>query len=68
LLALGAVLIALTAGYVLMARQFNVTELPSGILAQSTKSRCGGGLSRADQHRRPRRRDAGARLCVAKPI
>jgi hypothetical protein len=29
LLALGAVLIALTAGYVLMARQFNVTELPS---------------------------------------
>ncbi|HWY84438.1 MAG TPA: hypothetical protein VNY10_21325, partial [Roseiarcus sp.] len=28
-LALGAVLIALTAGYVLMARQFNVTELPS---------------------------------------
>jgi hypothetical protein len=28
LLALGAVLIALTAGYVLMARQFNVTELP----------------------------------------
>ena len=29
LLALGAVLIALTAGYALMARQFNVTELPS---------------------------------------
>ncbi len=29
LLALGAVLIALTAGYVLMLRQFNVTELPS---------------------------------------
>lgn len=29
LLALGAVLIALTGGYVLMARQFNVTELPS---------------------------------------
>jgi Domain of unknown function (DUF4436) len=29
LLALGAVLIALTAGYVLMARQFKVTELPS---------------------------------------
>src|SRR3984957_1995904 len=29
LLELGVVLIALTAGYVLMARQFNVTELPS---------------------------------------
>jgi hypothetical protein len=28
-LTLGAVLVALTAGYVLMARQFNVTELPS---------------------------------------
>ena len=29
LLALGAVLIALTAGYLLMVRQFNVAELPS---------------------------------------
>ena len=28
LLALGAVLIALTAGYVVMVRQFDVTELP----------------------------------------
>ncbi len=29
LMALGAVLVALTAGYLLMVRQFNVTELPS---------------------------------------
>ena len=67
LLAVGVCLLALTAGYVLLLRHFNVSELPNGgILALPTGRAGGGGLSRAAQHRPPQRHHAVARLSFAK--
>ena len=63
LLAAGAVLIALTAGLRRWCGNSTSRNCPaSGILALPARSAGGRGLSRADQHRRPQRGHAAARL------